>query len=66
MPTRARYCDKFSSFPAMSLPSKTILPPVGSSSRFTQRSIVLLPEPDEPMMLITSPLFTEKLMSRST
>ena len=31
-----------------------------------QRRSVDLPEPDGPMTLITSPLFTEKSMSRST
>ena len=31
-----------------------------------QRSIVLLPEPDAPMMLMTSPFFTLRLMSRRT
>ena len=50
----------------MSFPSKKICPPVGVSSRLMQRSIVLLPEPEEPMMLMTSPFSTEKLMSRST
>ena len=32
----------------MSRPSKMILPPVGWSSRATQRAIVDLPQPDSP------------------
>ena len=32
----------------MSSPSKTIRPPVGSSSRMMQRAIVDLPQPDSP------------------
>jgi hypothetical protein len=38
----------------MSTPSKRIEPPVGSSSRFRQRSSVLLPEPDGPMTKTSS------------
>jgi hypothetical protein len=32
-------------------------PAVGHSRKLMQRSQVLLPEPEEPMMLITSPEF---------
>ncbi|MCY1427318.1 hypothetical protein D9M71_431590 [compost metagenome] len=38
-----------------SSPLRRILPAWGCSSRLMQRRKVLLPEPDEPMMLITSP-----------
>ena len=48
----------------MSLPSKMIEPPVGSSRRFRQRSIVDLPEPDGPRM--TSPRWMSSEMSRRT
>src|SRR5947207_5394338 len=46
----------------MATPSSTISPPLKSSSRFTQRSSVVFPEPLAPMIDTTSPLFT----SRST
>ena len=36
-------------------------PLVGVSNRFTQRSSVDLPEPDAPMMEITSPFFDIKV-----
>src|SRR3954467_8141933 len=36
--------------------SNTMLPPSMVSSPFTQRSSVLLPEPERPMMATTSPL----------
>ena len=39
----------------MSVPSKVIVPPVGSSRRFRQRRNVLLPEPEGPMTTTTSP-----------
>ncbi|MNJ76017.1 hypothetical protein D3C77_732150 [compost metagenome] len=42
------------------------VPRVGGSSRFTQRSKVLLPEPLGPMMAMTSPLLTLRLMSLRT
>jgi hypothetical protein len=42
---------------ATSLPATRMRPAVGHSRKLMQRSQVLLPEPDEPMMLITSPEF---------
>ena len=39
----------------MSRPSKTIVPPVGSSSRMMQRAIVDLPQPDSPTTPSVSP-----------
>ena len=38
-----------------SSPSTKMRPEFGCSRKLMQRSIVLLPEPDEPMTLITSP-----------
>ena len=66
MPTLERYSERLSSPPQMSCPWNRICPSVGISSRLTQRSSVLLPEPEEPMMLITSPFSTERSMPRST
>ena len=66
MPTCARYCGAFTPRPATFTPLYSISPEVGVSSRFTHRSSVDLPEPDAPIMLITSPFSTEKSMSRST
>ncbi len=40
-----------------SSPSTKMRPAFGCSRKLMQRSKVLLPEPDEPMMLITSPAF---------
>ena len=42
-------------FFVMSTPSKMISPSVGSSSRFSERRKVLLPEPEGPMTTMTSP-----------
>ena len=39
----------------MSRPSKTTVPPVGSSSRMMQRAIVDLPQPDSPTTPSVSP-----------
>ena len=66
IPTLARYEVTLFFLSEISFPSKMILPPVGSSSRFMHLSIVLLPEPDEPITLITSPLLTERFISLST
>src|SRR3989338_244053 len=49
-----------------STPSKTIAPALGSSSRFRQRSSVLLPEPDGPMMNTSSCGATRRSIPRST
>ncbi|CAJ5276794.1 Uncharacterised protein [Burkholderia pseudomallei] len=40
-----------------SSPSTKMRPALGCSRKLMQRSIVLLPEPDEPITLITSPAF---------
>ena len=45
----------------MSRPSKMMLPPVGSSSRMTQRAIVDLPQPDSPTTPSVSPFLTVKV-----
>src|SRR5262245_8610889 len=45
----------------MSRSSKTIFPPVGSSSRMMQRASVDLPQPDSPTMPSVSPRSTLKL-----
>ena len=50
----------------ISVSSKKILPPVGSSSRLMQRSIVDLPEPDGPRMTTTSPFWTSRSTPLST
>src|SRR6266508_2922076 len=42
----------------MSRPSKTILPPVGSSRRMMQRAIVDFPQPDSPTTPSVSPFRT--------
>ena len=44
----------------MSRPSKTILPPVGSSSRVISRPVVVLPQPDSPTSASVSPARTSK------
>src|SRR5262245_56125429 len=49
-----------------STPSKVIAPLVGSSSRLQQRSSVLLPEPDGPMMNTSSCAATFRSMPRRT
>jgi hypothetical protein len=48
------------------LPWKSISPEVGVSRRLMHRSRVDLPEPEAPMMLVTSPGVHVKSMSRST
>jgi hypothetical protein len=52
----------------MSIPSKVILPSVGSSSMFIIRSIVDFPEPDGPITTRTSPStqFTIRIAGRHT
>ena len=45
----------------MSLPSKVILPAVGSSSRTMQRASVDLPQPDSPTIPRVSPALTLKV-----
>ena len=47
-------------------PFTMILPSFGVSRKFRQRSSVVLPEPDEPMMASALPRSNVKLMSLST
>ena len=66
MPTLARYLLGFT-LPLTTLsPWKSTSPLLGVSSRLMHLSSVLLPEPEAPMMLVTSPARTSKSMSRST
>ncbi len=46
----------------MSVPSNSIFPAVGSSSRVTSRPIVDLPQPDSPTTPSVSPALTVKSM----
>jgi hypothetical protein len=62
MPIFVRSRSMSTSGSVSSTPLTTILPPFGSSSRFTQRSSVDLPEPDGPMMQTTSPRSTLRSM----
>ena len=45
------------------LPRKLILPPWGRSRPATQRSVVVLPQPDGPRRVKNSPCLSEKLIS---
>ena len=66
MPTLARYLLGLTPpFTTLS-PWKSTSPLVGVSSRLMHLSSVLLPEPEAPIMLVTSPWRTSKSMSRST
>ena len=66
MPSLARTALISTPLAVMSSPSNRILPPVGRSSRFTQRSIVDLPEPEGPSTTTTSPLWTSRSILRRT
>src|SRR5215212_7503806 len=66
MPMRERTLSRSTSSSQMSMPSTRIVPDVGSSSRFTQRSSVDLPEPDGPITQTTWPASTWKSMPLST
>ncbi len=66
MPILDRYREAFTPLPVMSWPWKRIWPPVGVSSRLMHRSRVDLPDPEAPMMLVTSPARTVKSMSFRT
>jgi len=76
MPSRARmrstWCLSAGTRPrrvvekAMGSPATVIPPSSGTSSRLRQRRNVLLPEPDEPMIAITSPVRASSEMPRST
>lgn len=48
------------SIPAMSSPSTRIRPEVGSISRFTIIIVVVLPQPDGPTRVTSSPSATSK------
>ena len=52
--------------PVISSPSSTIRPSSGGSSRLTQRSSVLLPEPLGPITQTTEPFGTTRSIPRST
>ena len=52
--------------PVSRSPAISIVPAVGSSRKFTQRSRVDLPDPDRPKMTITSPRCSSRSTSRST
>ena len=49
-----------------SVPKTFTVPPCASSRRFRQRSSVLFPEPDGPMMQTTSPSSTWNVISFKT
>ncbi len=46
-----------------SLPSSTMLPPVGSTKPAIICSVVVLPQPDGPSSDMNSPRFTDRLRS---
>ncbi len=56
----------FTPFSVRSLPSYMICPEVGTSSRLSDLKNVDLPQPEGPIMAITSPLVIVVLMSLST
>src|SRR5574344_292113 len=66
MPIRSRILLMSISGEVMSVPSKKMWPPVGCSSRLRERRKVDLPQPEGPMMAMTSPLVSVRLISRST
>src|SRR5690606_25670375 len=75
MPIRLRICRirlvsrgrlRASSVFHNSSPSTSTRPEVGCSRVISTRRMVVLPEPDGPMIEILSPLFTEKSSSRRT
>src|SRR5262245_10570607 len=66
MPMRRRIALMSVARAVRSTPSKVIAPALGSSRRLQQRSSVLLPEPDGPMMNTSSWGATFRSMPRST
>ena len=66
MPMRRRMALMSVERAMMSMPSTRMEPPVGSSSRLQQRSNVLLPDPDGPMMKTSSCGATLRSIPRST
>ena len=65
MPIFCRWRLMSTDLSARSTPSKMICPAVGSSSRFSDRSSVDLPEPEGPIMATTSPWLMSRLQSFS-
>ncbi len=55
---RIRPCRKW----VMSTPSKTMLPPVGSSSLVSNRPVVVFPQPDSPTRPSVWPCDTDRSM----
>jgi len=66
MPIRVRMASRSTSGSRMSMPSMWMEPPVGRSSRFTERSRVDFPEPEGPMTHTTSPRSMVRSMPLST
>ncbi len=66
MPTLERYLVISKPLPKMFSPLKLISPLVGSSSKFKHLSKVDLPEPEEPIMVTTSPGVTSSEISFKT
>ena len=66
MPTLARTASASTRGSVMSSPANSTTPSSTTSSRFTQRSSVDLPEPDAPMSTTHSPCSTVRLKSSST
>ena len=66
MPMRRRMALMSVDGAMMSTPSMRIEPPLGSSRRLQQRSSVLLPEPDGPIMKTSCWGRTARSMPRST
>ena len=66
MPIFWRSRDTSASGASISCPPMMMLPAVGCSNRFRQRRKVLLPVPEGPMMEMTSPRCTSRLISCST
>ena len=59
MPTCCRSLRRSVAGSFTTVPSKATLPPWIGSRPLMQRSIVLLPEPERPMMAMISPFSTE-------
>ncbi len=66
MPTLRRILSMSTSGSVASKPPTWMVPSLGCSSRFTQRSRVDLPEPEGPIRQTTSPGATSRLMPLST
>ena len=55
MPTSQRCCCSVASWSVTSTPAMVMRPPSCGSRRFSARSSVDLPEPEAPMITVTSP-----------